>query len=65
MDLPINKDEHQVALARNLSVQQSPAGAFAATCTDVTQRCLKFQFIAWAYLPAETSTIQSTEQREL
>jgi hypothetical protein len=57
MDLPINKDEHQVALARNLSVQQSPAGAFAATCTDVTQRCLKFQFIAWANLASEAGTI--------
>jgi hypothetical protein len=57
MDLPINKDEHQVALARNLSVQQSTSGAFATSCTDMTQRCLKFQFIAWANLASEAGTI--------
>jgi hypothetical protein len=65
MDLPINEHEHQVAFARNLSVQQSSARALAATSTDVPKSCLQFQFIAWTNLTSEASAIESAKQGKL
>jgi hypothetical protein len=65
MDLPINEHEHQVAFARDLSVQQSPTRTLAASRTDVPKSCLQFQFIAWTNLTTKTRTIKPTKQRKL
>jgi hypothetical protein len=64
MYLAIYEYEHKVAFACHLSVQQSPAGTFAAARTDVTQRGLQFEFITWTNLPAKTSAIETTKERK-
>jgi hypothetical protein len=53
--------EHKVAFAGDLSIQQRTTRPFTTASTDVTQRGLQFELIAWANLASKASSVKSTE----